>query len=445
MGFRRAIFVTMGIVAMLGYTYDWMDFKLTKTSLMGFKLTRTTSLINVLNFGAIGDGIADDSQVHYFIHACPYISLHGDAMQRNHTLLGAFLKAWSATCGSTSNGPSMIIPGNKTFLVKQPVRFEGPCKSSSINVQVWGDIKAPDMMNFGDINSHTWLVFSNVDGLIVSGTGQIDGSGKSWWDSCPTGTDCKTRPAALTFNRCNNLQLSGLRHVDSANNHISITNCAVVTISNIHITAPETSPNTDGIDISNSNRIVIHDSYIGTGDDCIAMINGCKYINITGVNCGPGHGISIGSLGKNGSRATVEELHVKNCTFNGTQNGARIKTWQGGSGYAKIISFVDIILIETGNPILIDQYYCPHNTCKDQTSAVGISNVSFTGFRGTTNTIDAIQLSCSKNVPCTDIELNQINIMPAPDMKPGTILQSTCINAHGTSNTSNNPKVNCLL
>ncbi|XP_028090425.1 probable polygalacturonase At3g15720 [Camellia sinensis] len=292
------------------------------------------------------------------------------------------------------------------------------------------------MMNFGDINSHTWLVFSNVDGLIVSGTGQIDGTGKSWWDSCPK---------ALTFNRCNNLRLSGLRHVDSANNHISITNCAVVTISNIHITAPETSPNTDGIDISNSNRIVIHDSYIGTGDDCIAMINGCKYINITGVNCGPGHGISIGSLGKNGSRATVEELHVKNCTFNGTQNGARIKTWQGGSGYAKIISFVDIILIETGNPILIDQYYCPHNTCKDQTSAVGISNVSFTGFRGTTNTIDAIQLNCSKNVPCTDIELNQINIMPTPDMKPGTILQSTCINAHGTSNTSNNPKVTCLI
>ncbi|THG07971.1 hypothetical protein TEA_006731 [Camellia sinensis var. sinensis] len=121
------------------------------------------------------------------------------------------------------------------------------------------------MMNFGDINSHTWLVFSNVDGLIVNGTGQIDGIGKSWWDSCPKGTNCKTRPAALTFNRCNNLQLSGLRHVDSANNHISITNYAVATISNIHITAPKTSPNTDGIDISNSTRIQIHDSYIGTG------------------------------------------------------------------------------------------------------------------------------------------------------------------------------------
>ncbi|KAI8023037.1 putative polygalacturonase [Camellia lanceoleosa] len=92
---------------------------------------------------------------------------------------------------------------------------------------------------------------------------------------------------ALTFNRCNNLQLRGLTHVDSADNHISITNCEVATISNIHITAPKTSPNTDGIDISNSTHIQIHDSYIGTGDDCIAMIDGCKFINITGVNCGP--------------------------------------------------------------------------------------------------------------------------------------------------------------
>ncbi|CAL5422107.1 unnamed protein product [Camellia sinensis] len=163
-GFRRAIFVTMGIVAMLGYTYDWMDFKLTRTSLMGFKLTRTTSLINVLNFGAIGDGIADDSQVHYFIHACPYISLHGDAMQRNHTLLGMECNLW------------INIERSK---------YDHTWKQDILG-EVWGDIKAPDMMNFGDINSHTWLVFSNVDGLIVSGTGQIDGTGKSWWDSCPT-------------------------------------------------------------------------------------------------------------------------------------------------------------------------------------------------------------------------------------------------------------------
>lgn len=40
------------------------------------------------------------------------------------------------------------------------------------------------------------------------------------------------------------------------------------------------------------------------------------------------NGYSVGSLGKDGSYATVEEVHVKNCTFQGTENGARIKTWK---------------------------------------------------------------------------------------------------------------------
>lgn len=37
---------------------------------------------------------------------------------------------------------------------------------------------------------------------------------------------------------------------------------------------------------------------------------------------------SVGSLGKGGEYATVEEVHVKDCTFMGTTDGARIKTWK---------------------------------------------------------------------------------------------------------------------
>ena len=35
---------------------------------------------------------------------------------------------------------------------------------------------------------------------------------------------------------------------------------------------------------------------------------------------------SVGSLGINGAFETVEEVHVRNCTFTQSQNGARIKT-----------------------------------------------------------------------------------------------------------------------
>ncbi|GJW96591.1 polygalacturonase-like protein [Tanacetum coccineum] len=43
--------------------------------------------------------------------------------------------------------------------------------------------------------------------------------------------------------------------------------------------------------------------------------------------CGPGHGISTGTLGWDFQEAGVQNTTVKTTTFMGTQNGVRIKTW----------------------------------------------------------------------------------------------------------------------
>ncbi|CAK9158444.1 unnamed protein product [Ilex paraguariensis] len=364
------------------------------------------SSVNVMQYGAAGNGKTDDSQ--------------------------AFLKAWHAVCGAGSNSPILTIPAGKTFLLK-PVSFKGPCKSAHVNIQVLGNIVAPSQKSaWNNNNSKTWIVFSDVKGLIVNGNGQIDGQGSVWWKSC--------KVLALSFQNCNNLVLQGLKHTDSQKNHISISNCHDVTVSGLQITAPEKSPNTDGIDISHSTNVRIQDCVIGTGDDCIAINDGCSYINISSVNCGPGHGISIGSLGQHGARNAVEEVHIKNCTFKGTENGARIKTWQGGSGYARRITFEKIILIAANNPIIIDQFYCDHGHCSNQTSAVEVSDVSYTNFQGTSSSEQAIKFKCSKSIGCTNIALNAINITSADPKKKTT---SYCINAHGRSSGSV-PNVDCL-
>jgi len=49
------------------------------------------------------------------------------------------VKAWSAMCGSGGNSKTFIIPSNKTFLL-QPLTFQGPCKSPSVQVKVIIDI-----------------------------------------------------------------------------------------------------------------------------------------------------------------------------------------------------------------------------------------------------------------------------------------------------------------
>ncbi|XP_010254484.1 PREDICTED: probable polygalacturonase At3g15720 [Nelumbo nucifera] len=280
-----------------------------------------------------------------------------------------------------------------------------------------------------------WIAFSHVNGLTINGPGQIDGRGSSWWSH-----ECQ-RPTALQFNACNGLRLNGLHHVNSPRNHISIESCSYATLYQLQINSPKDSPNTDGIDISNSTHVRIINSTISTGDDCIAINSGSSYINISYVNCGPGHGISIGSLGELGSYATVEEIHVQYCNFFGTETGARIKTWQGGSGYARRIFFFEITVTEVDIPIIIDQYYCPSGNCPNKTSAVEVSDVTYNGIRGSSTKEDVISLCCSETVACRNIVMNFVNLTSTA---PGKEARSYCLNAHGRS-IHTNPPVHCLV
>lgn len=64
------------------------------------------------------------------------------------------------------------------------------------------------------------------------------------------------------------------------------------------------------------------------GDDCISIQTGCSNVYIHNVNCGPGHGISIGGLGKDNTKACVANITVRDINMHNTMNGVRIKTWQ---------------------------------------------------------------------------------------------------------------------
>ncbi|PON77142.1 Glycoside hydrolase [Trema orientale] len=55
------------------------------------------------------------------------------------------------------------------------------------------------------------------------------------------------------------------------------------------------------------------------------------------------------------------------------------------------MNFEDIIMENVGNPVLIDQEYCPWNLCNEKVpSRVKISDVSFKNIRGTSTTALAV-------------------------------------------------------
>lgn len=162
--------------------------------------------------------------------------------------------------------------------------------------------------------------------------------------------------------KLNNISNASIRNISSYNSklfHFTMHGCHDVTFDHVTIIAPEDSPNTDGIHISSSSGINIMHSLIGTGDDCISLGPGSKFVNITSTQCGPGHGISIGSLGKYPNEEDVFEIIVRDSTFVSTSNGVRIKTWS--SSYSSMVSKVTYLNLQMNNvknPIVIDQMYC---------------------------------------------------------------------------------------
>ncbi|TYI94258.1 hypothetical protein E1A91_D02G190800v1 [Gossypium mustelinum] len=371
-------------------------------------------LVNVDSFGAVGDGVSDDTE--------------------------AFRKAWNTSC-ATSKSVLLVPPGHR-YLVNA-TRFKGPCEERLV-VQIDGTIVALDEPNDWDPNlPRNWLVFSKLEGVVFQGNGVIDGSGSKWWaSSCKKNKSnpCRGAPTALTIDSSSSIKVKGLTIQNSQQMNFVISRCESVRVSEVQVSCPGDSPNTDGIHITGSTNVVLQDSKIGTGDDCISIVNASSGIKMKRIYCGPGHGVSIGSLGKDNSTAIVTKVVLDTALLRETTNGVRIKTWQGGSGYVRGVRFENVRMEDVANPIIIDQFYCDSaKTCQNQTSAVQISQIMYRNISGTTKSKEAMKFACSDTTPCSNIVLSNINL----EKKDGTA-ETYCNSAQGFGYGIVHPSADCL-
>ncbi|XP_077211822.1 polygalacturonase-like [Tasmannia lanceolata] len=354
--------------------------------------------LNVEDFGAKGDGQTDAGQ--------------------------AFLKAWALACESTT--PMTIYVPRKRYLLR-PVVFQGPCNNTRIIFNMEGILMAPDYNAMGTID--TWLMFDDVEGVSIIG-GYLDGQGSSLWACKASGKVCPSGSTSLAFNNGKDIEVNNLVSINSELYHIVVISSQNVTLQGVVIHAPGDSPNTDGIHIEQSTDVRILNTGIRTGDDCISIGPGARNLWIQKIACGPGHGISIGSLAKSLDEKGVENITVKNVVFNGTQNGFRIKAWaRPSNGFVMGVVFEGALMINVQNPIVIDENYCPRNDgCPNQTSGIKISGVTYQNIKGTSATKIAMKFSCSASNPCKGIGLQDINLTFF-----GEQAESFCQNIEGTS------------
>ncbi|KAL6888558.1 hypothetical protein ACP4OV_009584 [Aristida adscensionis] len=357
------------------------------------------NVVSVDSFGAAGDGSTDDTE--------------------------AFSKAWEKAC--SMENAVFLVPRGRRYRIGV-TKFLGPCQRK-LNIEIQGTLVAPEEPSEWDPRSpRLWLLFGGLVGARIQGGGLIDGSGSKWWaNSCKINKanasssrrrrrtcsqPCKGAPTAVTIDSCRGVVVRRLHVQNAQQMHVAVSRSRGVRVAGLRIAAPEDSPNTDGIHVSESSAVTIRSCNIGTGDDCISISNATFDIRMKNILCGPGHGISIGSLGKDNSYAAVENVVLDTARISRAQNGVRIKTWQGGAGYVRNVRFSNVRVDDVDHPIIIDQFYCDSRTpCHTQKSNVQVSNVAYSNISGTSRRAEAIKFACSDAVPCRDIVLRDVDLL----------------------------------
>jgi len=301
-----------------------------------------------------------------------------------------------------------------------------------------------------------WIGTSNVT------NGWINSHGQPWWDANPTnGSGLTGRPHLMSFSTTDGT----MQHFKSKNPiawNVALTGTNITVTDTIIDTFSTTGSfpfNTDGFDIQGNNIRVLN-SVIFNGDDAIAIQAGTHNVLIQGGTIGyQSHGLSIGSLGKDPSSfANVTDIIFDDITVINAVYGARMKSWIGGVGLAKNITWSNVRTYNVTFPIFVTQTYFDQNSAgaadRPTNSSVQMQDFTWSNFTGTINTYqpgdgscitdpcwyniglpnlkhtEAIIIECNTNSSCQNFVSENIQLMPQNGEDPTTV----CINAMASLN-----------
>ena len=303
-------------------------------------------VFNVREFGAVGDGTNfDTAAIQKAFNACGKAG-GGTVVFPAGTYLSKPLKLCTKTTVQLEAGATLLASTNQSDFMKTP-----------------GDwLKAGSGSSF-----HPFITGSGLTDVVFTGTGTIDGSGAVWWGEAEKMRQKKSgstlpRPNLIVLQRCQNVRMENITLKNSPKFHFVPTECEGVVVSNVTVLAPERAANTDAIDPSACKNVLITHCRIDVGDDNVAIkagkpVEGREFasedIAITDCTLLHGHGISIGSETVGG----VRNVTVRNCTFENTDNGLRIKSQRGKGGVVENISYSDITMTNVKSAITLTCYY----------------------------------------------------------------------------------------
>ncbi len=365
--------------------------------------------------GTYGDGIHDDTKA--IQAALDSVSAAGG---------GVILFA----DGKYLTGP-LVIEGGDTLDVDSSGAIIGTTDMASYYKPEADTTKPPSSLQ-------PLLTANHVNNIAIIGKGYIDGQGQEWWTAYKNGT-ISVRPRMFQPNYCNNVLLKNITLKNSPQFNFIPEWCNNVTCDSVTILAPSSSPNTDGIDPATCHNVHITNCYIDNGDDDIAVKSGktdpndrnaaCTRIYISHCTFIHGHGVSIGSETGGG----VDSMYVDSCTFNGTTNGLRVKSYRGNGGDVRDLHYSNITMMGVKYPIYFSEYYPNIPAQSDPAQAVTaltphFHDITVTNLKATNSTYAGVVVGLPE-MQMTNIKFDNVSIAA----NTGLELRNAVLDTAGTT------------
>ena len=397
---------------------------------IGFRTRSESCAVDVRDFGAVGDGVHDDTTaIQTAIGCLPENGrlifpagtwLSRPLMLKSHITLE--LREGAALLGWPQREDYPVIPGYVTDTKGEEVHFGGfegnavPMYQSLLTAQYAEDITivGPGTVDGNAQNTDFWTNFRNF----------------------PT-----ARPRLLFFNRCRNINVHGIHACNSPSWQLHPYFSEKLGFYDLLISAPKNSPNTDALDPESCSGVDIIGCRFTVGDDCIAIKSGkielgrkfnkpAEYHTIRNCLMEFGHGaITLGSeIG-----AGVRELSVSQCLFRGTDRGLRIKSRRGRGKNCRIdgVSFENIRMEGVLTPVAVNLWY---NCCDpdreseyvwsreklpvdDRTPYMG--SFHFKNLFCTDAEVAACYIDGLPEAPIGEVSFENVDIRFSPNAKPG--------------------------
>lgn len=311
------------------------------TALPAMAATGST-ICNPRAYGAKGNGVVKDTTaIQHAINAC-------EAKGGGTVLL---------TPGTYLSGP-IVLKSNITLKLEKGATLLGS-----------PDFKDyPRITEFRAPGRQALVSAKDADNVSIVGQGTINGNGYGWWKAARKVRNAGvmgnsfTRPRGVVFDHCNHVLIQGVTIENSGMWQIVPYYSNYVTIRNVHILAPQHSPNTDAMDPFSCSHVLIEHVVANVGDDDLAIKSGMPnssnnrpstYITVKDCTFLHGHGLSIGSEIAGGA----QHIYADNITFDGTDNGIRVKANRDRGNDVSDLVFKNIHLKNVKNALVISEFY----------------------------------------------------------------------------------------